>query len=180
MQKIKFKCHKCGRCCDNLFKEEFEITNGLALSPDETSLFPPELISPSKGFGVGRVGPRIIVSYQLNVKTCPHLSENGNCNIYEKRPTVCKVFPLISIGPLGTNLAQPEDCLFVEKLENKIGSLGNFVRLTPKNFKAPEAWNALAKMNARANGSFQANIEDARMLWSFDLKDNQWKIMAAY
>ncbi len=68
---------------------------GMYLSPEEKKLFPEELVVPL--FGVGE--PVQPVAYQLAVDRCPHYQEEGglgSCAIYDRRPLVCRAFPVTS------------------------------------------------------------------------------------
>jgi len=180
MTKIIFKCLNCGRCCKNLFRKEHGVTSGLALlSEREKDQFPQKLVSPNIGFGWGHTGPKIVVSYQLNTKTCPYLTEDNLCEIYNERPLSCQAFPLISVGHFGTAIAEAKDCLFVEKIESKIGSMNKILPMTPKKFRAPLAWQAIEKINAAISKSMMDNLLDARVMWSFDLKNKEWQIVEA-
>jgi Fe-S-cluster containining protein len=179
MGKIKFKCLKCAHCCRNLFKDNEGITAGLALSPEETKLFPDNLVSPHTGIGWGNSGPKYIISYQLNVNVCPHLSEDNSCKIHDERPAVCRAFPLISIGWIGTSIADPADCTFVRETEKKIGSLDSILPMTPKKFKAPVEWQAISVLKPRLYRAFSEHATDAQVLWLFDLKSNEWQIKRA-
>jgi len=94
----KFSCQRCGACCKSLIidlKGKYHI--GLFLLPEETRLFPAELVLPFWAVGTkgrsrpGRPKPAI---YQLNAKTCPHLTKTHTCRIYKRRPLVCRAFPL--------------------------------------------------------------------------------------
>ncbi len=68
---------------------------GMYLSAEEKKLFPEELVVPL--FGVGE--PVQPVAYQLAVDRCPHYQEEsglGSCAIYDRRPLVCRAFPVTS------------------------------------------------------------------------------------
>lgn len=86
-----FQCKRCGTCCRNLLEDIRGIKRGLILTAKEASLFHSEMISPSLGIGMSK--PKIIIIYQLNVNTCPHINNKNECLIYDKRPLMCKAFP---------------------------------------------------------------------------------------
>lgn len=68
---------------------------GMYLSAEEKKLFPEELVVPL--FGAGE--PVQPVAYQLAVDRCPHYQEEGglgSCAIYDRRPLVCRAFPVTS------------------------------------------------------------------------------------
>ena len=80
-------CKNCeARCCKGAFgslfsqilKEEFEVLY---------QNFPILFIFGSKGF----IKPIILISNGYD--SCPYLKDNL-CSIYEKRPSVCKIYPL--------------------------------------------------------------------------------------
>jgi len=89
-----FQCKKCGTCCRNLFDEIRGMRTGLSLTAKEVSLFPSEMISPH--LSVGTEQRKKIITYQLNVNTCPHVNNKNACLIYDKRPLICKAFPFKS------------------------------------------------------------------------------------
>jgi Fe-S-cluster containining protein len=87
-----FECKRCGTCCRKLIKTDSDgYTLGLALIGDETALFSQDVVSPH--FAVGLAEPSTIVSRQLNVSVCPHISGQNHCEVYERRPLACRVFP---------------------------------------------------------------------------------------
>lgn len=175
MEKIVFKCLKCGRCCRTLLKDVNGILRGLGLTIEETRLFPTELISPGMGIGYGEIDkPKFVLQYQLNVNECPHLSENNLCKIYQERPLACSAFPLISMGPHGTVIAKPTDCRFVEEYELKYSPLNTF--LSPQEFIAPVEWSARFETDEQLKKMFQQHIKDVTPLWDFDLGTKEWII----
>ncbi len=175
---VRFKCLKCAQCCRNLFKDYNGITQGLGLSLEEINLFSDNLILPQAGIGWGISGPKHITGYQLNVNTCPHLSENKSCRIHEKRPAVCRAFPLISAG-IDTLVADSDDCTFVREIEKKIGLLDNIFPLTQKKFEAPNEWQAISTINTQLMNPIINHPNDAQVLWLFDLKTKEWQISQA-
>lgn len=93
----RFNCTRCGGCCKaTLFTNAQGNTVGLWLNPSETSLFPAEVVTPMAGHG----NPIQVTAYQLSVNRCPHYEESpsgvGRCFIYNRRPTACRSFPVIS------------------------------------------------------------------------------------
>ena len=180
MSKLVFKCLQCGHCCKTLLKSDGRITSGLTFfSDEEKELFPKNLVSPATGLGWGATGPKHIIRYQLNSNICPHLDKNNICKIYDDRPLVCRSFPLISIGHLGTTIAQASDCNFVENIEEKLGSLDIILPITVNKFTSPEAWQAIAKINHLQDSSIMDHLFDAKVLWKFDLKSKKWVLLSA-
>lgn len=152
---------------------------GLYLFPNETKLFPKRLVSPSKGIGWGVTGPKHIITYQLNVDVCPHISKDNLCRIYDRRPLACQAFPLISVGAQGTTIADPNDCTFVEETEKEKGSLNNILPMTPKKFKGPEEWMAIGKIEEQVRKSTRMHRGDSRVIWDFNLNSQEWEILMA-
>jgi Fe-S-cluster containining protein len=99
---IQFECLLCGACCKNLIEVKTEKL-GLFLLPSEISLFPEKMVSPGLGFDKhldnSIKAPEVIVAYQFSGIDCPHYKKDIGCQIYSKRPLVCKAFP-ISIGSM--------------------------------------------------------------------------------
>lgn len=88
---VKFECLRCSHCCSNLLIESNGILRGLALTPEETNLFPVDHVFPSVGIGIyGQ--PKKVVTFQLDLSRCPHL-EGSLCRIYDKRPIACRIYP---------------------------------------------------------------------------------------
>lgn len=72
------------------------------LAPAEIKLFPPDHILPLYGVGLkgrSRPRPRQIIAYQFIFNACPYYEEKGHhCTIYDKRPEICRSFPLEALG----------------------------------------------------------------------------------
>ena len=177
MSKIVFECLRCGRCCSNLFSNlSYQGLLGLSLAPEEKKRFPKKLVSPQIGIGLGSSGPKHVISYQLNVNTCPHLFKTNLCKVYDKRPLSCQAFPLISGGPFGTTIADPNDCTFIKEIEKEVGSLNSVLPMTPNKLKAPEEWAAIEKINSKLAKFFTEHVIKAKVLWTYDLKSKEWQI----
>ncbi|MFH1327995.1 MAG: YkgJ family cysteine cluster protein [Candidatus Bathyarchaeota archaeon] len=178
MEKIVFKCLRCGHCCQNLLTDVNDELKGLGLTLEETKLFPEKFVSPSYGIGYGgKDGPKHILLYQLTVKQCPHLSEGNLCKIHEERPLACRAFPLESVGPFGTIVEKPTYCRFLEDYIRKHGPL-NTQFMTPENFIAPEEWAASSKILEQMQEMLIGHNRDMDFFWSFSLKTNKWEILA--
>lgn len=92
---VGFGCDMCGRCCtkaynDHVFllDEDAEIIRGI----DPSALMPSPYFDYSDQFG-----NFYVVGYSLRTKndadgSCIFL-ENNRCTIYDKRPTICRVYP---------------------------------------------------------------------------------------
>lgn len=102
-QKIKYEiigyCNKCGNCCRNI--RAFGLKN-------EKELKLMQLIFPHyKNF--------YIIAEDDNkelILSCKHLNKNNECNIYNKRPRLCRNYPSKYIYK---NLEMPDACSFSVK-----------------------------------------------------------------
>jgi Fe-S-cluster containining protein len=178
MKKISFKCYNCGRCCRNLLFEDQGIVNGLSLrTKKEAELFPKEMVFPSFGIGLDPNDlskPKKIVSYQLGVNDCPFISDSNVCELYEKRPLVCRGFPLMSMGKLGVSITSADKCLFVEKVEHQIGSLTSFLPMTTNKIKAVIEWKAISRLSSNINKFIIEPTLCGKAIWKFNLSNKKW------
>ncbi|HJW97247.1 MAG TPA: YkgJ family cysteine cluster protein [archaeon] len=150
---INFVCNKCGDCCRNLLKNIGDVINGLTLFPDEVHLFPKEIVSPSVAIGHT---PTKIISYQLNVETCPHL-KNNECSLHDQKPLICRAFPL-TVSPT-FNIQSEKSCPLLRNAGEKI------------DFNGPEEEEAVKKLENR----FMDLAETAFLpSWCFDLRTKKW------
>lgn len=108
-----FECLKCGKCCKNFGSNS--SFSGLPLFEWEKEEF--EKLAKEKGICL-KISPTNVIydkksktyvniSYFMENQPCPFLKEN-KCSIYQKRPIVCRSFPLarnplIDNEPLGIN-----------------------------------------------------------------------------
>ena len=113
-----FDCCRCGRCCTNLRTLSMESGNqklifrvpendkiGLPLwqwEADNIRKIVGEQgievnIEPLQFFYDMKSEKAVIISWHLNHDSCVFYKP-GECTIYEKRPHVCRMFPLISSG----------------------------------------------------------------------------------
>ncbi len=128
------------------------------------------------GVGISNKNPSMperIMSYQLGVNICPHITEKNSCKIYEKRPLICRAFPLISLGQIGVTIATPQQCLFVEKTEREHGSFDSILPMTPKKFKA-HGWEVVGAIGKKIDESLIQSRLSGEIVWKFDLKSNKW------
>ncbi len=92
----KFKCLKCGNCCERILVEVDGVHLGLCLHPGEESLFAgfPGAVVPC--MGIRRPGRTKVktICYQLVSEPCPLFDLVARrCTVYEHRPTNCKAYP---------------------------------------------------------------------------------------
>jgi Fe-S-cluster containining protein len=175
--KIYFKCLKCGKCCRNLLKDEDGVVSGLMLFPDEIGLFPDKFVYPGLGLGFNRFDPakpESIICYQLDLADCPYLSQENECQIYQKRPLICQVFPLHPMGSIGTSIVEPDDCAFVKKVESEIGDLSVLLPLTPEKFEGTKEWVFVSVMNAKYKTLFGVYGGKDKPPRRFDLRKKEW------
>ena len=121
---IKFNCQHCGKCCTNLINRDSHGDIGLMILPHEKDLFDKSTIRPCMGFDnylYSGFNPSYIESYQLSVNTCPHLTSDHRCEIYDKRPTVCRTFPLVIQYPKSKFPAIESRCTYISRIP-KLGS----------------------------------------------------------
>jgi len=160
-----FECNECGYCCKTLLQYKEGFLRGLALlTEEEKKLFDEKDVSPA--LGLGKEGsPVQIASYQLNVAKCPHIDENNRCKIYDKRPLVCRAFP-INATIRGKAVAALE-CPQVGKYNER--------ELLQLMFSDPyeEAINKVNDCIERLRRKYGKK----KRLMRFDLKTKKWKAM---
>lgn len=160
-----FRCLECGICCSDIFDDRGGEKRGLTLTPQEAQLFPKELIAPLAAFGFQQ--PETIFLYQLKTKDCPLLDQN-KCSLYEKRPLLCRAFPL-SQGGYSTKCRQ-----------------FRFAKNFPENFvKIVIDWgktqlDAEKDVDAYIISSFKKYFAEGIASWSFDLATDKWKLKKRY
>lgn len=108
------------------------------------------------------------------MNVCPHITEKNTCRIYEKRPLVCRTFPLIPMGQIGVTIAEPRQCLFVEATERKRGSLKVMLPMTPKKIKAFSRWQSIRLLGERHINSLTKFRRSGEVIWKFNLANKEW------
>ncbi len=156
----------CGLCCRDLFDDREGHKRGLTLTIEEVLLFPKDLISPLMAVGMEK--PEEIILYQLNTKDCPFIDQINKCQIYEKRPLVCRAFPL-SQGAYSTKC-----------------KLFSFAKNFPENFvKIAIDWgetqlDAESQLDRYIIGKFERGFKRGIGTWSFDLANKRWALRKRY
>jgi Fe-S-cluster containining protein len=146
----------------------------LGLFGEEKDLFPSELVSPHVGIGWGNSsGPKYVVSYQLNVNDCPHLSAGNVCKIYDRRPLVCRAFPLRLGQERDTQIASA--CAFVEEVGKRVDSLSGS-QLAKLRVMSGKELRAIDAMNRLIDKPLVEHPVDARVIWVFDLRSKAWHV----
>jgi Fe-S-cluster containining protein len=154
-------CQRCGKCCNDLIQQDRGVLRGLSLLPEETHLFPEELVKPYLGIGKRPHMDKFqTIAYQLSSDSCPHLVDNS-CNRYDERPTSCRQFPF-SLGLdeeneplLGVDMNCPAA---VELINNTDGLL---------EFTDRDDAERLLELKRRV-------LENPRRAWVYDLATMKW------
>jgi len=93
VKELGFKCELCARCCTKEFNDHIFLLDSDAAVIKEID---PEALEPAPYYEFCDQKGRFYVSgYALKTKpdgSCVFL-ENKRCKIYEKRPTICRVYP---------------------------------------------------------------------------------------
>ncbi|MFX1294793.1 MAG: tetratricopeptide repeat protein [Promethearchaeota archaeon] len=133
-----FQCSQCGNCCKNISSKNSEkleltpiatsdtsvvtfpdaIVNGVMLYPWEkkriiklADKFSIKLrIVPFLGYFSKELETIFIVLYSFLCQKCPFLNSSNKCNIYNKRPMICKAFPICEAGFTQSNLMYCTSC----------------------------------------------------------------------
>jgi len=156
-----FRCQKCGTCCRNLVKNVGNVTIGLFLTSKETHLFPSKLIFPQISVGVNK--PEKTIAYQLNVYACPHINDKNECMIYDKRPLVCKSFPL-EITPIEVIMHRECPVIAVLVKEGEARRIG---------WSAVEI-KANQKIRMYMSNRYERYFKVGLKAWTFDLRSKEW------
>ncbi len=122
-----FACNRCGCCCRGikrkfpgephkiLFRTGGSENIGLPLFEWEMEKLKEEAekrgseisIKPLQYFYDKKAEKAVIVTWHLDHSTCPFLGDN-DCTIYENRPGVCRMFPVIDSGVFSGYLRKKE------------------------------------------------------------------------
>jgi Fe-S-cluster containining protein len=160
MNNNSFNCKKCGFCCRTLLEYENNQLMGLAIFEEERKLFNEKDVVPQRA--IGKDKPIEILSYQLKLAICPHISKENKCLIYDKRPLVCKAFPVTST--LGKTIA-----------ELKCPQISKCTKEQLYNMKFPdEIAETMDKINAIVGSHFRK--KGGLKFWFFDIASNSWII----
>ncbi|MDH5690217.1 MAG: YkgJ family cysteine cluster protein [Candidatus Bathyarchaeota archaeon] len=162
-----FECEKCGKCCRNL---NVKGDAGLMLFRDEIKLFPEELVQPCLGIGKRPDHSSFrILTYQLTSNICPHL-KNKNCLIHEKRPSMCRGYPLRFREPEPDKyyFEMAPECTALEKIKREYGDTTQ-ISFDPE--KEPQAF-----LSRREESTLFWKLPSGKYKrWVFNLKTKQWK-----
>lgn len=117
----KFRCIRCGKCCDKILRNTHGITVGLYLRPSEIKLFEdfPSAVVPYVGIAEnGSTEPEEIICYQVATEPCPLYDMDAKrCRRYDLRPAACRAYP---INLSGGGLTVEASCGWFERNKNKL------------------------------------------------------------
>jgi len=173
MAKYKWYCNRCGKCCEHIITNTPIGKFGMFLLPFEVKRFPERYIKPL--YGIGRKGrsrkrPAIIYAYQYIGEPCIwYDASTKSCKIYEKRPLVCRQYPLQY--SFGTYILD-DNCPMTKKVfpDNVLPYLDEIEGIEVEK-------DALRKIHAYYVLVFLANMYKTNVLitWYYDLETMKWK-----
>ena len=116
---------------------------------------------------IGDKKPTTIIYYQLILADCPHLSEKNECKIYEKRPLICRVFP---VHPDLNRVVILPKCPQIAKYWTKAGEM------CPVIIEDDEVDSAVTQIDILALTWRKECTEKGLRLWYFDLATRKWRL----
>lgn len=144
---------------------EFGIVSGLCLTEEEAKMFEPKLIVPY--VAIGDKKPTTVIFYQFILSDCPHLNEKNECKIYEKRPLICKVFP---INPNLNRVILVPKCPQIGKFGGKAGEMCPVIIDDAVIEKASKEISIIFL-------SVQKECKEKGLkIWFFDLSTRKWVV----
>ncbi len=158
-----FECQRCAVCCRTLLEDKAGFLRGLTLTEVETHLFPAEMIAPK--LAVGETKPEAVILYQVMVNCCPHVTKENSCPIYERRPLMCRSFPIIA------------------------GAISNRCRVFSyrkpgvhysEPFHMKEQLQASDKLTKHIRISVRKRSKKGLTLWEYDLNSKKWLHVTEY
>jgi Fe-S-cluster containining protein len=166
----RFQCLRSGDCCTHLRNEveNFGVTNGLLLLPIEKDLFPERMVKPQWALGRSTGdGPEQTVTYQLTENVCPFYDEETGCKIRDKRPLICRAFPILLLSWEGRTIGVSGNCRWVKQ---------HFGGRIPPNLDAPPELSAVGTLASIL--SLETQIASSpRNYWNYDLKKDKWTLL---
>jgi Fe-S-cluster containining protein len=139
------------------------VLSGLCLTKEESKEFDQRLVVPY--LATGDKEPSNIIFYQLVLADCPHLNEKNECKIYDKRPLICRVFPLHP--ELGRVVLLPK-CPQIGKYWTKAGEP------CPVIIDNKEIEDASSKITHLFLIHRKECIDKNSKFWYFDLATKNW------
>lgn len=129
----------------------------MTLTEKEAEIFPKEFVSPK--MAVGEMEPKEVILYQLNVNCCPHVTLQNLCSIYEKRPLMCRSFPIVA-GAISSRC--------------RVFSYRKPGLSYSEPYHMKEQLQASDKLTKHIEGCLRRNMERRQTLWEFDLNTKKW------
>lgn len=157
-----FNCSKCGYCCRTLWEHQEGILLGLALlTQEEKELFNPKDIVPK--WSIGKKHPTEILCYQMKLAVCPHLNEKNECLVYQKRPLVCRSFPMTyTIEKSSADIKCPQISKYSEKELYQL-------------WFSDEIDKAMIRITVLVRNLLKKQ-KNGLNFWNFDIASNKWII----
>ncbi len=152
-----FECLKCGACCRNLLQDYRGVRKGLTLTVKECNLFPKETVSPQLAMGASK--PTIPLTYQLTVNVCPYINSQNECSIYDKRPLVCRAFPIVA------DEISSRCRVFSYRRTGKVYNEG---------FPMSEMKVANEKLRRYTQSHYSKHAKKGVQVWEYDLATEKW------
>ena len=174
MDRLRFECLRSGQCCTHLVNEAeaFGVTNGLLLLDIEKNLFPEHLVKPQWGVGSPKGnGPERVVSYQLTENICPFYHKDEGCKIHDRRPLICRAFPVLLLSWEKGNVGWSGNCTWIKEHFGK-ERISNVE--APAELSAVETLGSILMMEARTGSSLENYF-----YWNYDLKSDKWKLLGS-
>ena len=152
-----FECLRCGTCCRSILQISNGIKRGIPLTEKEVRQFPSETVSPR--LAVGSTRPETVILWQLNTNFCPNINSINQCQTYEKRPLICKSFPIVAS-------AISNRCKVFSY--RKVG----FSYSEPYRMKSQ--LEASDKLSAYIKNRIKKHCLKGFKMWEYDLETNKW------
>ena len=100
----QFECHGCGNCCRSVYRSK-KLHNGFFVSDAEAEWLREEAkkqkiqisFKPYESIADKNSKKLIVKSWRLNHDSCPFFSA-GKCTVYDRRPLICRSFPVVNTG----------------------------------------------------------------------------------
>jgi Fe-S-cluster containining protein len=168
----RFQCLRCGDCCSHLLNEveNFGVTNGLLLLPIEKGLFPNHMVKPQWGLGSSaRDEPEHTATYQLTENVCPFYEKESGCTVRDKRPLICRAFPILLLSWERRTIGVSGNCSWVKE---------HFGGLIPSNLDAASELSAVGTLASILSMETQI-ASSPRNYWNYDLKTSKWKLLGS-
>jgi len=179
MKVDRFVCTGCGVCCRKIVITNDYGTFGLYLEPQETKLFPKWHVEPFWGFGVKgrrRNRPKFVGAYQFTGEQCPYVTKQNECRIYERRPLVCRAYPL--------------SLFFIRDKEGKVhAEMDNRCPVINKRFPEEQIELPHGGLDYLGETAISADLKSTRhfencvlksdgYLWLYHFKQQKWQLRA--